>query len=112
MKTIISTIFTILFMLLLTGCAGFTEVQKETVKDIRTQVVTFPDSLLEPCPATEPPNQEMYVLNFSDKARLDTMVGYSIDLLKDLAKCNNRLEELRKLQDKQKKIYQSTLENH
>lgn len=111
MKTTITTIFAILFAMLLTGCAGFTEVQKETVKDVRTQLVSFPDSLLEPCKVTAPPNRDEYVLTMNDKQRLDAMVTYSTDLLKDMAKCNNRLVEIRKLQEKQKQIYQTTLEN-
>ena len=112
MKTTITFIFSVLFALMLTGCAGITEVQKETVKDIRTQVVVFPDSLLEPCPVTAPPDRDTYVLTMNDKQRLEAMVGYSTDLLKDMAKCNNRLVEIRKLQEKQKKIYSSTIENH
>ena len=111
MKTKMTLILSILFSVLLTACAGITEVQKETVKDIQTQLVSFPDALLEPCAVTTPPAKEPYVLSMNDKQRLDAMVTYSTDLLKDLAKCNNRLLQLRELQNKQKGIYQSTREN-
>lgn len=111
MKTINTLIFSIIIAALLSACAGTTEIQKETVKDIRTQLVSFPDQLLEPCPVTAPPSRQDYIYSMDDKQRLETMVTYSTDLLKDLAKCNNRLQQIRDLQNKQKGIYKTTIEN-
>lgn len=111
MKIIAKLIYSVIIAIALSACAGGPEIQKETVKDIRTQVVSIPDALLEPCFVTKPPNRDNYVYAESDAVRLDIMVTYSVDLLKDLAKCNNRLLQIRTLQDKQKGIYKSTLEN-
>lgn len=110
MKTRTVLFLSLIFTMFLTACAG-TEIQKETVVDIKTQLVTFPEPLLEPCSATAPPNRDAYVLIMNDKQRLEAMVGYATDLLGDLAKCNNRLVQIRDLQNKQKGIYKSTLEN-
>ena len=91
------------------GCAG-TEIQKEVVTNTKTQVVSIPDTLLEPCEVTSPPNRQLYK-DTDDKGRLELLLGYSNDLLKDMAKCNNNVTEIRKLQEKQRSIYSTTSEH-
>lgn len=110
MKTI-NFLSAILLSILLVGCAGTTEIQKEVVKDTRTKVVYIPDTLLENCPTTPPPEQSVYI-NGTDKTRNELLVTYSQDLLKDMAKCNNNIGKIRKLQRDQQAIYDKTMEKH
>lgn len=110
MKTI-QYFIAFLVITLLVGCAGITEVQKEVVTDTRTKVVFIPNTLLEKCPATTPPEQSTYVSG-SDKERNEMLVSYSQDLLKDLAKCNNNISKIKKLQQDQQAIYDKTMEKH
>ena len=123
------TIITFFLISLLTACGG-TMIQKEVVQDNKTQLVVIPAPLLEPCDATEPPNKQLFVLAGRDimaqnpsadttyetiinrqNQRLQIMTDYVLDLTKDLAKCNNKITQIKILQDKQRNIYTSPLEN-
>lgn len=96
-------------LLALSACAT-TDVQKEVVVNAKTQLILIPDALLEKCTVTAPPDKEVFVQKLNDDQRLNTMVVYSMDLIKDMAKCNNKITQIRELQNKQKQIYTSPLE--
>lgn len=110
MKTInfLSAIF---IAFALTACVGAPEVQQEVVTNTRTKVIYIPETLLEKCLATTPPEQAKYVAS-TDKERNEMLVTYSQDLLKDLAKCNSNIGKIRKLQKDQQAIYDKVMEKH
>jgi hypothetical protein len=110
MKTI-NLLVAFIFALLLTACAGGPEIQQEVVTNTRTKVIYIPDTLLSDCQVSPPPNQTKYVAA-ADKERTEMLVTYSQDLLKDMAKCNNNIGKIRKLQKDQQAIYDKTMEKH
>ena len=60
------------------------------------KVATFPQTLLEPCGVTAPPNIEHYI-NLDDIQKEDTLIRYSQSLLTDIEKCNSQLRQLNKI---------------
>lgn len=103
-------LFIIAVALILTGCAG-NEVREQVVTKAKTQLIVIPDSLLEECSVTPPPDKDLFVKTYNDDQRLNSIVLYSMDLIKDMAKCNNKITQIRELQNKQINIYKSPLEN-
>jgi hypothetical protein len=109
MKTTQTVIVSLLF-LSLAACGGV-EVQKEVVTNVRTQVVAIPAPLLEKCATSTPPNKKLYK-DTDEQGRIELLVIYSMDLLKDIAKCDNKITQIRELQDKQNAIYTKPSEKH
>lgn len=101
MKDKISFYFTMLFVLVLSafssGCA--TTVETRVVKEVRYEAIVLDTNLLRDCGFTEPPNKEEFLKNKAARQR-NMLAVYSVDLHTNLINCNNRLREVRELQDK------------
>ena len=105
MKNILVVVAILALISVLTACGGH-----ETIRYVDrtvTKVVTFPDHLLEPCKAAQPPLKTTYV-DATDKEREQQLTDYSILLLKNVKDCDGKITQVRELQEKQKKIYTST----
>jgi len=93
-------LFIVLTVLFLSGCLS-NPVKVVTVTEYKA--VTIPDSLLQKCDVSTPPNSAKYVAS-NAVGKESLLTDYSINLLNDLQVCNKKFENIRLYQDKQKKI--------
>lgn len=102
-------LFLFLLSVVFSGCA--TKPTKPTiiVKPVY-KVPSFPQTLLEPCGVTPPPNTEHYI-NLDDIQKEDTLVRYSQNLLTDIEKCNSQLRQLNKINAEYRTLFSSEHNN-
>lgn len=95
------TVSMLLISLLLVGC----QTNPVIVKEVKTEVISPPDSLLLDCEKVKPPEKESF-LSKGYAGREEMMFNFSADLMKSLAKCNSQIMQLKKWKADQEKIYQ------
>lgn len=81
---------------------------KEYVSVRNTDIITvdIPESLLEECAITPPPEKDWY-LNASWEDKENILTAYTILLIEDLAICNNQINSIKETVNKQKEIMQN-----
>lgn len=68
------------------------------VTEYKNQVVSIPNTLLQKCTVTVPPDKTLYV-NSSDSEKEEMLVTYTQNLLTDLDNCNTQLLQIKSIND-------------
>lgn len=96
------TLFPLLFVLSLTGCANTPVTQ--VAESVKTVPVEIPTPLLRTCEATPPPNKQEY-LKVNLQGREDLLIKYAQHLLLDLKTCDDQLVAIKHWQIEVGKLY-------
>ena len=98
-------LFLFFLSVVFSGCATKPTEPTIVVKTVY-KVAPFPQTLLEPCGVTLPPNTEYYI-KLDDVQKEDTLVRYSQSLLTDIEKCNSQLRQLNKINTEYRTLFSS-----
>lgn len=103
----ISIIFLALFSLvfLITGCSTVSQKQEPTIiYNTKIKPVPIPSYLLENCPIPLPPNKDTYA-KLKPEEKEEVLTNYTIELHKNITKCNNTIDSTRNWNQKQLLIF-------
>jgi hypothetical protein len=103
----ISVIFlsTIALVTLITGCSTTSQKQEPLViYNTKLKPIPIPAYLLENCPIPLPPNKDTYV-KLTPEQKEEYLANYTIELHKNITKCNNTIDSTRDWNQKQLQIF-------
>lgn len=90
----------ILVMSVLLISCSLLKPQPETVTKYEVKVLDFPAALLEPCPASAPPDRNEYEQS-TYQEKEDLLTNYTLELLTDLKTCNDQILKIKTIRDSQ-----------
>ena len=101
----IGSFFTYVVLLLLTipitGCS--TTPKERMVYKLETLYIELPDILVEDCNIPTPPDKTKYI-NSTDVNKENMLTEYTIELLRSIGECNNKIRTIRELNEQFKKL--------
>lgn len=106
MKRTIAIIFSLFGLsFLITGCSTTApKLEPTIVYNTKIKPVPIPAYLLENCPIPLPPNRENYV-KLTPEEKEEVLANYTIELHKNITKCNNTVDAVRDWNVKQLKAF-------
>lgn len=90
---------------IITGCSTIDQKQEPTViYNTKLKPIPIPAYLLENCPIPLPPNKDTYV-KLTPEQKEEALALYTIELHKNITKCNNTIDSTREWNKKQLQIF-------
>lgn len=102
-------VLTIVFLSAISGIlAGCSTTKKTTeptvIYNTKLKPIPIPSYLLENCPIPVPPNKDTYA-KMSPEQKEEALALYTIELHKNITKCNNTIDSTREWNYKQLQIF-------